>query len=393
MNLKQPYLAYLFTLSLLTSCGNNEKTTTVTITNPLEFERFHETIELNRTDLQLESLDSVGILNISTQKLEITQTVDQDGDSQSDVLLFQPVVPANGSASYQIVTISKKERPTADTVCYSRFVPERTDDYAWENDKVAFRVYGPTAQKMVEEQIPGGTLSSGVDAWLKRVDYPVINKWYKKTTEGTGSYHEDTGEGLDNFHVGVSRGVGGFSILQDTTYYTSKNFTNYRTISTGPIRTSFYLDYANWTAGGKTIKESMVISLDRGQNLSRFNIDIEGTNEIVAGLTLHEKDGIVKGNNSEGWVSYWEPHGDSELGTAIVTKKEYFNGYYRYDTNRPDESNAYLKLNVIDNQVSYYAGFGWKKSGQFDTPKDWEAYLNRFSKCINAPLKITIEKL
>ena len=30
-----------------------------------------------------------------------------------------------------------------ETVTYARFVPERSDDFAFENDKVAFRIYGP----------------------------------------------------------------------------------------------------------------------------------------------------------------------------------------------------------------------------------------------------------
>ena len=67
--------------------------------------------------------------------------------------------------------------------CYSRIVPERIDDYAWENDKVAFRTYGPAAQKLVEQGKKGGIISSGIDCWLKKVNYPVINKWYNDSEE------------------------------------------------------------------------------------------------------------------------------------------------------------------------------------------------------------------
>src|SRR5205085_8225450 len=97
---------------------------------------------------------------------------------------------------------------------YSRFVPERIDDYAWENDRVAFRTYGPVTQRIVEEGKPGGTLSSGLDCWLKRVPYPVIDKWYKKSIEG-GSYHKDEGEGYDPYHVGLSRGCGGIGVWKN----------------------------------------------------------------------------------------------------------------------------------------------------------------------------------
>ncbi|CAN0601270.1 unnamed protein product, partial [Ectocarpus sp. 12 AP-2014] len=215
----------------------------------------------------------------------VSQLSDVDGDGAADVLLIQPEIAANSSKTFNItlkdVVAGSEDIPT----CYSRFVPERTDDYAWENDRVAFRTYGPVAQKMIEDSIPGGTLSSGMDAWLKRVDYPIINKWYKKELETEGTYHEDDGEGLDNFHVGTSRGVGGIAVKVDTTYQFSRNFTDYKTIETGPLRTSFWITYAPWKAGDKTIAEKKFISLDRGSNQSKYRVEVNGSETISVGLT------------------------------------------------------------------------------------------------------------
>jgi len=308
-----------------------------------------------------------------------------------DDILFQPKMAANAENTYEVIIVAESEKSKVEEVCYSRFVPERTDDYAWENDRVAFRMYGPTAQKMIEDNVPGGTLSSGVDAWLKRVEYPIINKWYKKELETDGSYHEDDGEGLDDFHVGISRGVGGIAIKKDSTYYFSKNYIKWRTITTGPIRTSFYLEIGDWDASGSIIMESNIISLDRGSNLSKFEVSIDGTDEISAGLTLHEKDGEVNGDNDTGWLSYWQPHGDSELGSAIIASKGIFTGFEKYDVNVKDLSNAYANLKVENNKVVYYAGFGWKKSGQFNTKQEWENYLDVFSQQVNKPLEVVIK--
>ncbi|MBD0835685.1 DUF4861 domain-containing protein [Aestuariibaculum suncheonense] len=376
--------------ALLTACSKKEKPLTIKVQNTLNINRDFETVELSKTFLKTESLDNIGIRNTNTGNHVITQTVDTNDDGISDEILFQPQIAANSEITYEIVTNYDGVGLQAEDVCYSRFVPERTDDYTWENDKVAFRVYGPTAQKMAEKGDPAGTLSSGVDAWLKRVSYPIINKWYKETTEGTGSYHVDTGEGLDNFHVGVSRGVGGIAIKADSSFYFSKNYTKWQTITNGPIRTSFYLEYESWDAAGYSIIESKIISLDRGNNLSKFTLSIDGVQDIYAGLTLHEKDGEVTGNNDFGWVSYWEPHGDSELGTAIVAPKNTFLGFEKYDTEAKDLSNAYAHLKVENNQVVYYAGFGWKKSQQFENEEQWVNYLNTFSKCINNPLKVSL---
>jgi hypothetical protein len=375
---------------LFTACSENKIPTTITVKNVLDRERTTETVELTKAMLKVEDLSTVGIKNKETYTLEIVQTVDNDGDGVLDMILFQPRIAAKGESKFEVVTVTAGENPKAQELCYSRFVPERTDDYTWENNKVAFRVYGPTAQKMVEDKVPGGTLSSGVDAWLKQVDYPIIDKWYKKELSGTGSYHKDTGEGLDDFHVGASRGVGGIAAKVDTTFYYSKNYTQWRTITTGPIRTSFYLEYATWDANGKTIKESKIISLDLGQNLSKFNITLEGVDDIHAGLALHEKDGEVSENIEKGWISYWQPHGDSELGTAILAPKDTFIDYEKYDVTAKDLSNAYAHLKVENREVTYYAGFGWKKSGQFNGKAEWEQYLNAFSEQVRHPLEVTV---
>jgi hypothetical protein len=375
-------------ITVLFSCQEKETHTIVTVKNTLDIERTFETIELSKSFLNVEDLSNIGIRDVDTKQLQITQSVDVDGDGIFDHILFQPQMAANSENKYEIVTITEAEQPKAEELCYSRFVPERTDDYTWENNKVAFRVYGPTAQKMIEDSIPGGTLSSGVDAWLKKVEYPIINKWYKEFVDGTGTYHEDTGEGLDNFHVGASRGVGGIAIKVDSTYYYSKNYINYRTITTGPIRTSFYLEYANWDANGNTISESKIISLDKGSNFSKFETTISGTENISVGLTLHEKDGQVEGNNTMGWVSYWQPHAESELGTAIIADKNTFIGYEIYDVDTPDLSNAYAHLKVNNKKVVYYAGFGWKESGQFKNKQEWESYVNGFSVMLNTPLEV-----
>ena len=390
----KPLKAFLMSSFLIVTiaCSQKENTKIITVKNELDIERSFETVELTKDFLKVVDLTTIGIRNAMTGELEVSQLVDMEGDGISDLLLFQPMVGPKSESTYAIVSITATEKPVAIEHCYSRFVPERTDDYAWENDKVAFRTFGPTAQKMFEENVQGGTLTSGIDAWLKKVPYPVINKWYKKNTDGSGSYHEDTGEGLDNFHVGKSRGVGGLSIKKDSTYYFSKNFTAWRTITTGPIRTSFYLEYEAWDAGGEAIKESKIISLDYGSNLSKFEVSISSVLPVSVGLTLHEKDGVVTGDTNKGWVSYWEPHETSELGTAIVAFPDDFLDFETYDTPAKDLSNAYAHLKVNENMLTYYAGFVWQESGQFKNTKEWEQYLDEFAAGLKSPLTVTLSK-
>ncbi len=367
----------------------------VLVSNSLNMLRSFETVAIEISTLQLEhrSLNdstAVHIIDMENGEKLVSQIVDRNGDGTVDQILFQPKLPPLGEKVYEIRFTTEKVSDKTE-YCYSRFVPERTDDFAWENNNVAFRTFGPTAQAMKEKGINGGTLSSGIDAWLKRVSYPIINKWYKKELETDGTYHEDTGEGLDNFHVGVSRGVGGIALKTDTTYTVSKNFVTWQHLYNGPIRTDFVLDYGTWDIESDTITEQKRISLDYGQQFSKFQVTLKGTDTISAGLTLHEKDGSITVNEEEGWISYWEPHEDSELGTAIIVPNNVLAGYEQYMSDTKDESNLFAHLKVQNHEVVYYAGFGWKKSGNFQTKADWENHVSNFSKRINHPLTITIK--
>lgn len=371
----------------------SQKAKIITVSNELNAEREFETIELTKAALGLkitDVLEKYGIREIGTSKFLVSQCVDENGDGISDVILFQPTIKAASNKNFEVVlnTDAKSIEPN---YCYSRFVPERTDDYAWENNKVAFRTYGPVAQKMTEDKVKGGTLTSGIDAWLKRVEYPIINKWYEKYTNGTGTYHKDTGEGLDNFHVGDSRGIGGVAVKMDSVYYLSKNFTSWKTITTGPIRTSFILTYADWDAAGNKITEVKHISLDYGNFLSKFEISVSGTKSLSAGITLHDNDGKTEGNLKEGWIDYWQPLEDSELGTGIVFPKNTGIHFEKYLSSKKDLCNLYVTLKVKHDKVVYYAGFGWKKQGEFITKESWEKYLGQFANKINHPLIVKIK--
>jgi len=388
-------ISLLCTATLLFSCGEGgQSNKTIVVKNTMNFDRAFETVSILLSDLELKNPeDGIIIKEASTNEKLISQKIDSDGDGIFDAILFQPAIKSNTEKTFEVVVSDELDtvKTDSDPACYSRFVPERTDDYAWENNRVAFRTFGPTAQKMIEDGIQGGTLSSGIDAWLKRVDYPIINKWYKKDLSGAGSYHKDTGEGLDNFHVGVSRGLGGIAKKVDSTYYISRNFTSWKTLSTGPIRTSFILTYADWDAAGNKISEEKKISLDYGSNLSKFEITLKGTDTISAGLTLHEKEGVRDVNEEKGWISYWEPLQDSEMGTGIVVPVDKIVGHDDFITERKDESNLFVHIKTEKNKVVYYTGFGWKKSGQFSNKAEWQAYLSRFSDCLKNPLLISVE--
>lgn len=322
----------------------------------------------------------------------LIQWIDNDGDGNNDELLFQTNVEGHQKIVYTIVANSADPLPKSEISTFSRLVPERVDDYAWENDKVAFRMYGPKGQQEALQGVKSSTLSSGVDIWLKRTQLPVINKWYKGYLTDPMYYHKDTrGEGYDPYHVGNSRGTGGIGIWIDGKLQVSQNFVTARTIAEGPLRTVFELTYHPWSEFG--VKETKRISLDLGSNFSRFESGFESEKQVpnyAVGISLHKNEGEAKLNDKNGYYLHWEKIDDAFVGEGIVIDPRIVEKSIAFRSDVPDESNLYVITQPKDKLV-YYAGFAWQKSGDIQTRQDWENMLKKQSQIIKNPLLIKIK--
>ena len=104
---------------------------------------------------------------------------------------------------------------------YARFVPERFDDMAWENDRIAHRMYG-LALNSDRPPAANACAAAASTCGRKRVTYPIVDRWYAK---GHDQFHKDgEGEGLDLYSIGGSRGAGGTGVWDGTKLWTSDNF-------------------------------------------------------------------------------------------------------------------------------------------------------------------------
>ena len=167
------FVLALFILSCIACNTPQAPLKTIVVTNTLPFDRSTETVSIDLKQIATRSEINFAIVEVGSDAPLLSQILDIDEDGIPDQLLFQPTVLAESSATFEIIDNVQDTSTEQELTCFSRFVPERTDDYAWENDKVAFRTFGPEAQRMKEAGTPGGTLTSGIDAWLKRVDYPL----------------------------------------------------------------------------------------------------------------------------------------------------------------------------------------------------------------------------
>ncbi len=180
---------------------------------------------------------------------EIPSQLIYDGQSDPQSLIFQADVKANGSSAY---SITRGTPADYEAKAYGRFVPERMDDYAWENDRIAFRIYGPA---LIAKDGP----SNGLDVWIKRTGKMVIDRWYADYLAGKNTYHDDNGEGCDCYKVGRTLGAGAMAPFIDDSLWLAINFETWQTLDNGPLRTSFRLTYPPFMADDVMVTETRTI--------------------------------------------------------------------------------------------------------------------------------------
>lgn len=384
-------LLQLVLITLLISCNSKHNTLTIKVENQLNFDR-EEVVSLDREQLKNLLKDSTAEDVRCKQKDTYIplQWVDYNQDGVYDELLLQAKVKANSSTTYTLEINPSEPAPKTSVRAYSRFVPERIDDYTWENDKVAFRTYGSAAKTAAENNIPGGVISSGIDLWFKSTKRSVIDDWYENNTKEEGYYHIDRGEGYDPYHVGSSRGTGGIGIYENDSLYVSENFITHKTIAEGPLRTIFELTYAPWSS--YKVKETKHISLDIGSNFSKFEIELTPDTTVpnyAIGISLHDNNGSFDKDEENGMLSHWEEIDGHEVGEGILIHRESIDTIIPHISEVKDQSNA-LIIAKPSEKLSYYAGFACTKSNQIETLNDWKALLMKKKKIINHPLKVNV---
>ncbi|MFC1620203.1 DUF4861 domain-containing protein [Candidatus Neomarinimicrobiota bacterium] len=386
------FLLWAGSLLLLFSCTNKGPDLIISAQNTLDLTRQNETIEL-----QWPQVDSffggirptrLGIVDEQTGIQVVHQAIDEDQDGNYDLLIFQTTFEPLATKSFKISRQARASGEDVEPLVYGRFVPEREDDFAWENDQIAYRMYGPALGET-------GTVSSGIDVWTKSVKYLIIDKWY---ANGEDSYHEDHGEGLDFYKVGNSRGCGGLGIWQDGRMYTSHTFDSWKIIAEGPIRFICELSYATWSLGSNEISEVKRISLDAGQNLNRMESIFRYKRVVeklrfAAGLAIHEEQGIgeLVADQEAGCISFWEPgtEGNGHLGTGIIMDPKKIVDV----TTDAGHHLVVSKTTDLMMKAVYYAGAGWDKSGDFPDAKTWHTYVAEFALRLANPIEVAIKTI
>lgn len=367
------------------ACNAPQKIMKVLVSNTQNMDREMETVIVQIKEVFSKlgnvDLDKIVVLNEEDGITVPAQiVVSPIGDT---ALIFQTQLNANAKKTYQIK--QAKEKPNYTSQVYGRFVPERKDDYAWENNKIAFRMYGPALQQT-------GEISTGIDVWAKKTDSLVIDKWYKSE-----DYHVDYGQGLDCYKVGPTLGAGAPAfVVNHKAHLAANNFTKYEVLANGPIRTMVKLTYAPYLVGKDTIEEIRYVSLDANVQFNHIDMFTYSNHNqsidlpaFAAGL-VHRKETAPQTAQTKNSLSYYEPAIDTNgyIGVAVI---------YPHDSivkviNDGAEFLAVSADNTKDKTIfhkRYYQGAGWSKAG-FPDAQSWFKYTQKIAQQINTPLQVVI---
>jgi unsaturated rhamnogalacturonyl hydrolase len=354
---------------------------TLSITNPIDLVRPSETIVIDVSELRRGlTFDDPRTIHVRDDRSGadlLTQAIDLNDDGTFEQVIFQTDLAPREARTFTLSVGARRIPRPAEFKVYGRFVRERRDDFAWENDRIAHRMYGAALETWAQEPLT----SSGVDVWTKRTRRLVINDWYM-----VDDYHRDTGEGADLYSAGKTRGCGGNALWRDGRLYPSVNFRDSRVLANGPIRVLFELAYTTWDAAGVPVRETKRITLDAGHNLDHFESIYQG----VGGTPLQHAVGIRKPagatstvDATAGILRTWETFkdGNGSLGCGVIVDPA------SIVTPAEVDGNALVVTRLTpDGTASYYAGFAWDKSGDVSSPEGWARALEAFARRLRAPV-------
>ena len=370
----------MLSIVFLSACAG--KSMQVEVNNTSSIDRVNETVEiLRQTVVEQLALPQGGEFIIFNEAGEqVPYQILSEGK-----LIFQSTIKAGSKAVY---TIQAGKPDAFEAKVFGRHIPERKDDFAWENNRVVFRMYGPA--------LANENPSNGVDFWLKRTEEMIIDKFYHDELQHGKSYHVDHGQGLDCYKVGHTLGAGGIAPYYDDTLWLGNHYDSFRIIENGPLRFAFELTYDSISVAGKGVKQTVLISLDANSQMNRAEVtygdsDIAASLQAAAGIFLHDVIDVIKTDKAAGYIAYAE---NAVSDAGLASGRNYL-AVVLPGMKDIKQDNIHV-LAIADYQkenspLTYYFGGGWSKFG-FETDDSWFNYVENFAQSVQQPLVVSVLK-
>lgn len=254
---------------------------------------------------------------------------------------------------------------------FGRYVPERKDDFAWENEYAAFRMYGPA----LRPENP----SNGVDLWLKASSELVVDSFYYREHVLGLPYHINYGKGLDCYKVGHTAGAGGLVVITRGQTYVGGAYDRWEVLKQTPTKLVFRLEYDSLEVDGRWLKETITITAEAGKILNKAEVVLTGDEQtefdsplyIGGGIYMHDSVDHYELLNGYDAVVYaedalsdktaaqmnYEYNGSTSQGRSYIAVV--LPGAYMLGT---EEDNLVAVAQYeLGETLTYYFGAGWSE--------------------------------
>ncbi len=407
--MNNPMKATMMALALMASTMSVAKSVTVTIVNN-ERQQRQEVVEINAQEV----FSKLG-LTPGDKKLVITNALGQEVAYQltyDGLIIIDVATRPCGEAVFKIEPGVPQQMKTF--VC-GRQYPERVDDITWENDRTAYRLYGPALQR-------SGERAFGIDVWLKNTPDLVVEQRYAtelahhgeiqqllsqgkqqeaRKMEIATTYHFDHGYGLDCYKVGPSLGCGAPALINNGQLLLPYCYKDYKILDNGPLRFTVELTYNPTNINGETVVEHRILSLDKGSNFNKMVVWYEGMNrktDVAAGVVVHQEDtqSILTARD---YVAYADPTDNPQMQNFQIYVAALFpQGVDETKTIFDETPKNGIAGHVVgvwkdcdqNQRLTYYFGSAWSKN-DVSTFDEWRLRIENFLNALHSPLAVAVE--
>lgn len=193
----------------------------------------------------------------------------------------------------------------------ARAVPERADDFVFENNLIAGRIYG--------KALEGNPTAPGIDIWVKMPGKLVADEWYAAAQQDANYYHHNHGDGKDCYKVAVSLGGGAsVPVVDGQLCYPATNWRSYEILKQTPDTVVFVLSYPEWKAGDVSVSLDKKISVFADSHFCKVedSYSFSGADSltVAAGVFRHpEQQTIETEHSGNDRYAIWEHASDQSI--------------------------------------------------------------------------------
>lgn len=410
--MKKSFILILTTALLLSAMAlQAAESVKITVSNPTAGARM-EMVEVDASTIK-KKLGEGSMVVTDADGGEVPSQLTYDGK-----LIFQAGVGSKGKSVYYVQQGTPQKYEVR---AKGRLFTERQDEFGWENDRVAYRVYGH-----------GGAV--GYDLFNKSTSDLMLDYWYaseqnqemrsvSKQLHDRGyhdladqvynafCYHIDHGKGMDCYTVGPTLGGGANALInEDGTLFMPQCYKTFEILDQGPLRFTVRFTYPEQNFKGDKVVETRIISLDAGSHFNRVTISYQGLTQptkMATGIVVHKNNpSAYVIANENGYIGY-EDLGDASVYNAkyrdelakqmgkiyiglLFPEKSVSMSYQQRDNGIAAGHILATTLYNPNTSYTYYFGSGWDKNPNTDLHSltDWEALLNQAAIWARQPLKV-----